>query len=86
MKYTSAEAAKLLRKLNEEYQALIDREQKSAIFTAAVDEKLEDVRPAYDFAGTNTKLQELQPEFPPSLGHDLVYPATQENPFSSGHV
>ena len=60
MKYTSAEAAKLLRKLNEEYQALVEREQKSAVFTAAVDEKLEDVRPAYDFAGTNAKLQELQ--------------------------
>ena len=30
MKYTSAEAAKLLRKLNEEYQALVEREQKSA--------------------------------------------------------
>ena len=45
MRYTSAEAAKLLRKLNEDYQALTQRESKASVFTAAVEENVEDVRP-----------------------------------------
>ena len=49
MRYTSAEAAKLLRKLNEDHAALIDRESKSNVFIVAVGEELEDVRPAYAY-------------------------------------
>lgn len=60
MQYTSAEAGKLLRKLNEEYQTLIAKEQKSAVFTAAVGENLEEVRPSYAFADTRAKARELQ--------------------------
>ena len=45
MKYTSAEAAKLLRKLNEEQAALKERESKTATFVAAVDEDVESARP-----------------------------------------
>lgn len=59
MRYTSAEAAKLLRKLNEDYQALTQRESKASVFTAAVEENVEDVRPLYDFADTNAKMREL---------------------------
>lgn len=60
MQYTSAEAGKLLRKLNEEYQTLITKENKSSVFTAAVGENIDDVRPAYDFAETRTKIRDLQ--------------------------
>ena len=47
MKYTSAEANKLLKKLNDEYAALLDREKRSREFRAAMGEDLESVRPAY---------------------------------------
>ena len=56
MKYTSAEAAKLLRKLNEELKVLRAKELKGYRFTAAVDEGLESARPEYDYV----KAQEEQ--------------------------
>ena len=59
MKYTSAQAAKLLRKLNEEKAALLSRESMSCSFVAAVQENVEDVRPEYDYAGTQEKLAEV---------------------------
>lgn len=49
MQYTSAEAAKLLRKFTEERRALLAREQKCKMFNAALGEDIETVRPAYDF-------------------------------------
>ena len=52
MKYTSAQANKLLKKLNDEYSALLDREQRSRTFRAAMGEDIESVRPAYDYAKT----------------------------------
>ena len=60
MKYTSAEAAKLLRKLNEEHEALLQLERQSNQFVAAVSEDPESVRPAYDFAAVQAKLGELE--------------------------
>lgn len=59
MEYTSAEAAKLLRKLKEEKAALELKEQKSYIFVAAVGEDVEAVRPAYDYAAVQGELAEL---------------------------
>ena len=59
MKYTSAEAAKLLRKLNEEKAALELKEEKSSTFVAAVGEDVESVRPAYDYKSTQAALVEL---------------------------
>lgn len=59
MEYTSAEAAKLLRKLKEEKAALELREQKSSVFVAAVGEDVESVRPAYDYAAVQAELVEL---------------------------
>lgn len=50
MKYTSAQANKLLKKLNDEYSALLDKEQRSRDFRAAMGEDIESVRPAYDYA------------------------------------
>lgn len=59
MKYTSSEANKLLRKLNEEKEALLEMEQKSSTFLAAVGEDVESVRPKYDYADTRQALEEL---------------------------
>ena len=58
MQYTSAEAAKLLHKTKEELAAVLEKENKAGIFTAAVGENIEDVRPAYDFAGTRKKVKD----------------------------
>lgn len=60
MKCTSAEAAKMLRKLNDEYNALLLREEQSKNFLAAVGEDVESVRPKYDYAETQRKLSELE--------------------------
>ncbi len=60
MKATSAEAAKLLRRLNEEHQALLLLEERSRQYVAAVSEDPESVRPAYDFAAVQKQLSELE--------------------------
>ena len=60
MKYTSAEAAKLLRKLNEEVENLEAQEAKRREFNAAIGEDIETVRPAYDYADTQRKLKDLE--------------------------
>ena len=60
MKYTSAEAAKVLRKLNEDHAALLEKEGKSSVFVAAVGEELEEVRPAYDYGEVQAQLAELE--------------------------
>lgn len=60
MKYSSAEAAKLLRKLNEEVENLEDQEVRTRQFNAAIGEDIESVRPAYDYTDTQRKLDELQ--------------------------
>lgn len=60
MKYTSAEAAKILRQLNEDYSSVLNMEAESCSFIAAVSEDIETVRPEYDFMGTQQKLAELE--------------------------
>ena len=60
MKVTSAQAAKLLKKLNEEYSALIKKERLSSTFLAASGEDPESLRPAYDYAETQRKLSEIE--------------------------
>lgn len=57
---TSAMAAKYLRKLNEEHDALLQKEKKSATYTVSVQEKPEDVRPEYDYAAVQFQLRELE--------------------------
>ena len=54
MKYTSAEAGKLLKKLNDE------REENGKEFLAAVGEDIESVRPDYNFATTQVALNEIE--------------------------
>ena len=57
---TSAEAAKVLRKLNEELNSVILKESQSKEFLAALGEDPETVRPAYDYADTNEKINVLE--------------------------
>ena len=56
MNYTSAEANKLLKKLNDEYTALLDKETRSRDFRAAMGEDVASVRPVYDYAETQARL------------------------------
>lgn len=60
MKYTSAEAAKLLRQLNEDYNAVLTMEAQSREFLASVGEDTESVRPSYDYAQVQKQLEELE--------------------------
>lgn len=62
MQYTSAEAAKLLRQLNEELEAVISAEVSCREFVAATTEDLESVRPQYDFAETQKEIARLEKE------------------------
>ena len=57
---TSAMAAKYLRKLNEEHDALLQKEKKSDTYTVSVQEKPEGVRPEYDYAAVLLRLRELE--------------------------
>ena len=59
MKYTSAEAGKLVKKLEERMRLLISTEGKSAVFNAASGEDVESLRPKYDFEKTNKEIEEL---------------------------
>ena len=59
MKYTSAEAGKLLKKLNDEQSSIILREQNGMEFLAAVGEDVESVRPNYNFRETQNALDEV---------------------------
>jgi hypothetical protein len=59
MNVTSAEANKMLRKLNDERTALLDKEMQNRVFVAATVENLEDARPAYSYAETQEKLAAL---------------------------
>ena len=57
---TSAIAAKQLRKLNDQRDALLAMEKKSRTFTAAIQEDAESVRPAYDYPATQKVLEEIE--------------------------
>ena len=59
MKYTSAEAGKLVKKLEERVNLLLNTEKKSSVFNAASDEDVESLRPEYDFAKTQKEIEEL---------------------------
>lgn len=57
---TSAEAAKLLRKLNEELDNVLFMEEQSKEFSAALGEDVESVRPAYDYVVTQERIKSLE--------------------------
>jgi hypothetical protein len=58
MKYsvTSAEAAKMIKKVTNEKNSLIRDEQKTCVFNAAFGENIEEVRPDYDYEETQRKI------------------------------
>ena len=60
MKYTSAEAAKLLRRLNEEHETLEAAEQSAGTFIVASGEDVESLRPEYDYEQTQKQLKEIE--------------------------
>ena len=57
---TSAAAAKLLRKLNEEHDALVRMERKTSTFVVSNLEKAEDVRPVYEYADVQSRLRTIE--------------------------
>ena len=60
MTYTSAQAAKLLSKLQQDFESLIRMEEHSNSFLASVGEDVESVRPAYDYIKTKEQLSDLE--------------------------
>ena len=60
MKYTSAEAGKLLRKLEDRVRDLLALENKSAFFRVASGEDVESLRPEYDFGKMQSELDTLR--------------------------
>ena len=60
MLVTSAEAAKLLRKLNEEKNFIENNENQSCYFIAAINEDIELARPEYDYSATRLELNALE--------------------------
>ena len=60
VQYTSAQAAKLLRKLNEEHQLILTEEANDRFFLAANGEDVESLRPAYDYENTQKALADLE--------------------------
>lgn len=59
MKITSQKANQLLRQLNEEKDSLIRKERDNKTFIAATTENPADLKPDYDFLGTENKYIEL---------------------------
>ena len=60
MTYTSAQAAKLLRSLNERLAALNSRESMSSTYIAAAGEDVSLVRPEYDYEAVKTEREALE--------------------------
>ena len=60
MKMSSKEANKLLKKLNEDYKALLSEEEMSKTFVASVQEKVEECRPKYDYEEMQKALTDLE--------------------------
>ena len=60
MKLSSKEANKLLKKLNEDYQLLLNEENENSTFIASITENVEDCRPKYNYDETQKQLEELE--------------------------
>ena len=60
MKYTSAEANKYLRKLNDDYLAISKKEDLSKEFLVTLGENVEAIRPDYNFPATYNSLCEIE--------------------------
>lgn len=80
MKLTSAEANKLLHKLNDERDNLIVMEQQNKTFVAATVENIEEARPDYSYENTRDRIASIDKDVR-TIKHALnVFNATQELP------
>lgn len=59
IKTTSAEANKLIKKLNEEKSMLLSEQNDKSSFIAAVEENIEDVRPEFDLFKNIEQIEEI---------------------------
>lgn len=59
MKMTSAQAAKKLKKLNDQHEMLLSMENKARTFTAAIQEDVESVRPPYEVIPADDELMKI---------------------------
>ncbi|MBR1384718.1 MAG: hypothetical protein IJ555_13070 [Ruminococcus sp.] len=69
-KMTSAQAAKELKRLNDLHTALLEKEQKTAVFTAAIQEDIEQARPEYCYGNIQTDLHIIEEKII-SLKHSI---------------
>lgn len=60
MKLTSSEANKLLKSYNDELTRVTTLETQSFSFKASINEKIEDVRPEYNFKSTQNTIDDLE--------------------------
>lgn len=60
MKLSSKEANKLLKKLNEDYQLMLNEENENCTFIASTTENVEDCRPKYNYVETQKLLCDLE--------------------------
>ena len=60
MQYTSSQAGKLLRKLNDDYTALLKKEEMSKDFLVSLGENPDYIRPDYDFSAVQEELDGLE--------------------------
>ena len=60
MQYTSAQANKLLKKLNEEHERLLSLERAGKLFIAATTEDKESARPEYSYQDTKKALAKIE--------------------------
>ena len=80
MKLTSAEANKVINKLNDERDALLRMEQENRTFVAATVEDIEEARPEYSYEETRDRLAEID-EKVRKIKHTLnLFNVSQELP------
>ena len=60
MQVTSAQASKMLKKLQEQLKSMETMEKQLSTFHAAVGEKIEDVRPEYDFGSFQKEMKKIE--------------------------
>ena len=80
MQCTSAEANKMLKKLLDDHNDLLKKEEDAHTFRAATVEKLEDARPDYEYDETQRRLSEIEGQIR-AIKHAInVFNLTKEVP------
>ena len=84
MKYTSAEANKLLKTLEKKREKKAGKEKKVAKFTVSSTENVEELRPGYDFADTQQQLAKIDEDIRKVKHAINVFNVTHEIPGFDG--